>query len=277
LYELLGSMFCSSPPPPPLHSPPPYPLSCRYLADNLEWLDENLSDFGDEDYLLIDCPGQIELYSHVPVMKAVVALLAREGFNVCAVYLVRARAVWLLRHCRPRRPLYGHARPPPSACVLTRIMGMRRPLSQMDAMFITDSAKLLSGCLTALTAMVHLEVAHINVITKCDLVDKEAVSRILEPQIEDVLPSLNAAMGPKFHRLNEAFGSIVRGISACRSACNKTCGGGERLNRLCLHLPPHLHPYPPPLMHPDRGLQPGVLCASECVGRGLRGPGTGAH
>ncbi len=83
----------------------------------------------------------------------------------------------------------------------------------MDAMFITDAGKLLSGCLTALTAMVHLEVPHINVITKCDLVDKEAVSRILEPQMEDVLPSLHAAMGPKFHRLNEAFGSIVRGAA----------------------------------------------------------------
>ena len=48
-----------------------------------------MSLFGDEDYLLLDCPGQIELYSHVPVMKAVAGLLSREGFNVCAVYLVR--------------------------------------------------------------------------------------------------------------------------------------------------------------------------------------------
>ena len=48
---------------------------------------------------------------------------------------------------------------------------------QMDAMYITDAAKLLSGCLTALTAMVHLEVPHINVITKCDLVDKKEISK----------------------------------------------------------------------------------------------------
>ena len=49
----------------------------------------------------------------------------------------------------------------------------------MDAMYITDSAKLLSGCLTALTAMVHLEVPHINVITKCDLVDPVSASSVL--------------------------------------------------------------------------------------------------
>ena len=69
-------------------------LVARYLADNLDWLEENLSVFGDEDYLLIDCPGQIELYSHIPVMKRVVALLGREGFNVCAVYLVRLPSVF---------------------------------------------------------------------------------------------------------------------------------------------------------------------------------------
>ena len=69
---------------------------CRYLADNLDWLEEHLSIFGDEDYLLIDCPGQIELYSHIPVMKRVLALFQREGFNVCAVYLVRASGPLLL-------------------------------------------------------------------------------------------------------------------------------------------------------------------------------------
>ena len=46
---------------------------------------------------------------------------------------------------------------------------------QLDAMYITDAAKLMSGCLSALTAMVHLELPHINVLTKCDLADMKAV------------------------------------------------------------------------------------------------------
>ena len=34
-----------------------------------------------EGYLL-DCPGQIELYSHIPVFKRVAAMLQGYGFNV---------------------------------------------------------------------------------------------------------------------------------------------------------------------------------------------------
>ena len=33
---------------------------------------EGLEDFGRDDvYILIDCPGQIELYTHLPVMRTV--------------------------------------------------------------------------------------------------------------------------------------------------------------------------------------------------------------
>ena len=40
----------------------------------------------------------------------------------------------------------------------------------IDASFTLDSAKLMSGMLAALSAMIKLEVAHINVLSKCDLV-----------------------------------------------------------------------------------------------------------
>jgi MinD-like ATPase involved in chromosome partitioning or flagellar assembly len=31
--------------------------TCRYLLNNLDWLDEELGSYED-DYLIIDCPGQ---------------------------------------------------------------------------------------------------------------------------------------------------------------------------------------------------------------------------
>lgn len=43
----------------------------EYLVDNIDWLRDQLEGFLEDDYLLLDCPGQIELYSHVPVMKRV--------------------------------------------------------------------------------------------------------------------------------------------------------------------------------------------------------------
>ncbi len=61
----------------------------EYLAENFDWFEEQLSDFGEDDYLVLDCPAQIELYSHVNVMKRVSHGLQQQGFAVCGVFLVR--------------------------------------------------------------------------------------------------------------------------------------------------------------------------------------------
>ena len=42
----------------------------------------------------------------------------------------------------------------------------------VDAQFLTDTTKFFSGILAALSAMVQLEVPHINVLSKLDLLDK---------------------------------------------------------------------------------------------------------
>ncbi|KAF0975874.1 hypothetical protein FDP41_005201 [Naegleria fowleri] len=58
----------------------------EYLMQNMEdWFSEELNDYED-DYLLFDCPGQIELYSHVPIMQLFVKELERRGYRVCCVY-----------------------------------------------------------------------------------------------------------------------------------------------------------------------------------------------
>ncbi|XP_030209148.1 GPN-loop GTPase 3 [Gadus morhua] len=59
----------------------------EYLANNLDWLEENLGHVED-DYILFDCPGQIELYTHLPVMKQLVEQLQQWEFRVCGVFLV---------------------------------------------------------------------------------------------------------------------------------------------------------------------------------------------
>lgn len=45
----------------------------------------------------------------------------------------------------------------------------------LDATFITDPAKFVSGALLSLSAMVQLELPHLNVLTKCDLADRAEV------------------------------------------------------------------------------------------------------
>jgi hypothetical protein len=84
--------------------------------------------YGDEDYLVFDCPGQIELYNHVDVFRSFVRFLRREGWSPLVVYC-------------------------------------------LDSHFMTDAAKFIAGSLQALAAMVKLELPHINVLTKMDLLE----------------------------------------------------------------------------------------------------------
>ncbi|KAI3461775.1 hypothetical protein Pfo_018438 [Paulownia fortunei] len=61
----------------------------EHLEENLDdWLTEELDNYLDDDYLVFDCPGQIELFSHVPVFKNFVEHLRHKNFNVCAVYFL---------------------------------------------------------------------------------------------------------------------------------------------------------------------------------------------
>lgn len=48
----------------------------------------------------------------------------------------------------------------------------------LDAQFLVDASKFVSGSLTALSTMVNLEVSHVNVLTKMDLLSKSARKHI---------------------------------------------------------------------------------------------------
>ena len=52
---------------------------------NMSWLEEQLGD-GDDDYFLFDCPGQIELYTHMDAMKNIVDALQVSLYPLKALY-----------------------------------------------------------------------------------------------------------------------------------------------------------------------------------------------
>jgi GTPase SAR1 family protein len=109
----------------------------EYLLDNMDWLENELNQFGDDDYLILDCPGQIELYTHVPIMKRIMDRMKEWGFDMVSVFCV-------------------------------------------DSAFLVDASKFLAGSLLSLTAMIALELPHVNVLTKCDLMSPEEVDSILD-------------------------------------------------------------------------------------------------
>ena len=98
---------------------------------------------GEEYLIILDMPGQIELYTHVPVVPALVSHLRGElSINLCATYL-------------------------------------------LESTFIVDPAKFFAGTLSAMSAMVMLELPHVNIMSKVDLikgtVSKNQLSRFIEP------------------------------------------------------------------------------------------------
>ncbi len=119
----------------------------EYLLENLdEWLSEELDKFDDDEYLLIDCPGQIELYTHVPIMKRIVEKMS----------------------------LWGHTSRIASVFVV-------------DATFVCDAPKFISGSLLSLSAMIALELPHVNVLSKCDLINEEKVANMLDVESASML------------------------------------------------------------------------------------------
>ena len=58
----------------------------EHLVENIEWLIDELSEFAEDSFILFDCPGQIELYSHLDVMQRLSAAITKNGFYLCASY-----------------------------------------------------------------------------------------------------------------------------------------------------------------------------------------------
>ena len=62
--------------------------SMDYLIQNMDWFEDQIGNLGPDDYVLFDCPGQIELYTHLDVMNKLVKSLQKYGFKLCSVCLL---------------------------------------------------------------------------------------------------------------------------------------------------------------------------------------------
>ena len=56
-----------------------------YFASNLNFLQEQLDAYTD-DYLIMDCPGQVELYTHLDTFQRISHYLEQQGYHVVALY-----------------------------------------------------------------------------------------------------------------------------------------------------------------------------------------------
>lgn len=161
----------------------------EYLIQNQEWLkqqlcggsddDDNAIDNDpDDDYIIFDMPGQIELYTHLSVGRQLVELLQSWNFRVCSVFLI-------------------------------------------DSQFMIDGSKFLSGTMAALSVMVNMELPHVNVLSKMDLLSKSArgqLDKYLEPDAHALLGQVanESSWGRKYRKLSEAIGMLIEDFSLVR-------------------------------------------------------------
>ncbi|KAL3427404.1 ATP binding protein [Phlyctema vagabunda] len=56
------------------------------LEQNMEWLEKGLGELG-EDYVLFDCPGQVELYTHHSSLRNIFFRLQKLGYRLVVLHL----------------------------------------------------------------------------------------------------------------------------------------------------------------------------------------------
>lgn len=56
------------------------------LEHNVEWLEKGLSEVGD-DYILFDCPGQVELFTHHASLRNIFMKLQNMGYRLVVLHL----------------------------------------------------------------------------------------------------------------------------------------------------------------------------------------------
>lgn len=167
----------------------------EFLLENLDFLTEPLESITDEYLIIIDMPGQIELYTHIPILPTLVRHLTRGSLNInlCAAYL-------------------------------------------LESTFIVDRPKFFAGTLSAMSAMLMLEMPHINILSKMDLVKgtvrKRELKRFLDPDVhlldddpareteteteqasaphtDDPAATRNIMAGSSFNKLNRAVAQLI--------------------------------------------------------------------
>ncbi|KAK2740891.1 ATP binding protein [Onygenales sp. PD_40] len=169
----------------------------EFLLQNLDFLTQALDPLSDEYLIIFDMPGQIELYTHVPLLPSLVQHLSHAGplnISLCAAYL-------------------------------------------LESTFVVDRAKFFAGALSAMSAMIMLEMPHVNILSKMDqvkgMIGKRELKRFTAVDVqlldeetqgegdqteetaasEDPSSSSAVLSGGSFKRLNRAVGQLIDDFS----------------------------------------------------------------
>lgn len=117
----------------------------EYLEHNLDWLEARLEAL-EGDYVVFDLPGQVELSTNHPSLARILTRLQKQQD-------------WRVGRCAGSR---------------TQFVAVHLA----DATNITDVSRYISLLILALRAMLMLELPHVNVLSKMDLLDDEQKAQL---------------------------------------------------------------------------------------------------
>lgn len=90
----------------------------------------------------------------------------------------------------------------------------------VDSQFMVDASKFLSGTMAALSVMANLELPHINVLSKVDLLSKTAkkqLDKYLEPDPYSLLAEMDDdPWNEKYRKLTQTLGRLIEDYSLVR-------------------------------------------------------------
>ncbi|KAI1386680.1 uncharacterized protein F4822DRAFT_323948 [Hypoxylon trugodes] len=152
------------------------------LEHNMEWLEKGLKELGDS-YILFDCPGQVELYTHHNSLRNIFFKLQKMDYRLVAVHLCDS-------FCLTQPSLY-----------ISNLLLTLRAMLQMDLPHI--------NVLTKIDKVSSYDQLPFNLDYYTEVQDLSYLMTYLEEESP-------AMRSDKFRRLNEAVANLVENFSLVR-------------------------------------------------------------
>lgn len=151
------------------------------VEDSIDEFVDLVEALGEQDYLLFDCPGQVELFTHHAALHRIFKRLEKRDYRLVVVHLI-------------------------------------------DAHYITSPSQYISILLLALRSMLQLDLPHLNVLSKIDLLSTYGADLAFNldfyTEVHDLsflTPHLDAeqhtVLGQRYARLTEAIARVISDFS----------------------------------------------------------------
>jgi GTPase SAR1 family protein len=169
----------------------------EYLLNNMDFLTDPLDSVTEDYLIIIDMPGQIELYTHVPILPTLTRQLTEGSLNtrLCAAYLLESTFIV------DRAKFFAGTLSAMSAMLMLGIPHVNI-LSKMDLVKGTVTRKEMRRFISA-------DLDLLDDIPSADQRLNFAENDDEEEENPDPTASENVMAGASFQQLNKAVGKLI--------------------------------------------------------------------